>query len=470
MAVNSHHPEYDKQLKNWGLVRAIIDNDATAYIRNVDDNDAVRNKQYKAGAILTNFTALTKEGLQGLVFRRAPKINLPQNLDYLRRDATGDDRGLEQFSKEILGEVLTTGRIGLLVDYPRNLGGVSIRDTEQLRAKILSYRAENIINWEVKRVNNEDVIQWIVLHEPTLVHPENDRFKWELEDRYRLLALDDNGFYYQQMFDKELNPEEIVYTRGNNGQYLDRIPFVFCGAADNNDAVDKSPLYDIALINLGHYRNSADFEEAVFVVGQPTIFVSGSWGVEEFREALPQGIKFGSRAGYFLGENGQAMLLQANPNQLAQEAMRSKEKQAAFIGARLIAEAGGRETAEAARLRYSSQNSALHTIVLNIDLAIIKCIEFCTVFMSGNPEDIEFRLNRQFYDETADPNLVAQSIMLYDRGLMSREEIREDLKEKNVLDIEKTIEELEEELLNQSPIIAQDEPRRQDNTTQNISE
>ena len=453
MPINSNHPDYDKQTKNWGLVRAIIDNDATDLIRKVDENDDERNKQYRRGAILTNFTALTKEGLQGLVFRRAPKINLPQNLDYLRRDATGDDRGLEQFSKEILGEVLTTGRIGLLVDYPRNLGGVSIRDTEQLRAKILSYRAENIINWEVKRVNNEDVIQWVVLHEPTLVHPENDRFKWELEDRYRLLALDDEGFYYQQMFDKNLEPEEVIYPQGNIGQYLDRIPFVFCGAADNNAAVDKSPLYDIALINLGHYRNSADFEEAVFVVGQPTIFVSGSWGVEEFREALPNGIKFGSRAGYFLGENGNATLVQANPNQLAQEAMRSKEKQAAFIGARLIAEAGGRETAEAARLRYSSQNSALHTIVLNIDLAIIKCIEFCTWFMGGNTEEIEFVLNRQFYDESADPQVIAQSIMLYDRGLMSREEIRDDLKQKNVLDINKTIEELEEELLNQSPII-----------------
>ena len=218
VAVNSHHPDYDKQTKNWGLVRAIIDNDATAYIRNVDDNDDVRNKQYKHGAILTNFTALTKEGLQGLVFRRAPKINLPQNLDYLKRDATGDDRGLEQFSKEILGEVLTTGRIGLLVDYPRNLGGVSIRDTEQLRAKILAYRAENIINWEVKRINNEDVIQWVVLYEPTLVHPENDRFAWELEDRYRLLALDENGFYYQQMFDKNLEPEQAVYPQGNNVQ------------------------------------------------------------------------------------------------------------------------------------------------------------------------------------------------------------------------------------------------------------
>ena len=133
--------------------------------------------------------------------------------------------------------------------------------------------------------------------------------------------------------------------------------------------------------------------------------------------------------------------------------MNSKMKQAAFIGARLISEPGGRETAEAARLRYSSQNSALHVVVNNVDLAIKKALEYCTWYMSGNPEEISFKLNRIFYDESADPNLIAQAIMLYDRGLISREEIRDDLKQKNVIDVDKSIEELDEELANTDPFL-----------------
>jgi len=461
MAINSQHPDYKAHYQRWQMVRSVIDNDASKFIRAVDPSDRYRNEQYRAGAVLTNFTALTKEGLEGLVFRRDPKLELPKELEYLKLDATGDGRGIPQLAKQILGEVMITGRAGLLVDYPRNEGGVSIRDTEDLKARIIMYKAENIINWEIKRINNKSVIQWIVLYEPTLEHPENDPFEWELVDKYRLLALDDEGFYYQALYDENLDIVDVVYPTDINGQGITEVPFCFVGAADNNEDIDKAPLYDIANVNVGHYRNSADFEEAVFVVGQPTIFVSGSWGLEEFKEALPQGIKFGSRAGYFLGENGNAKLVQANPNQLAQEAMRSKEKQIAAIGARIISEPGGRETAEAARLRYSSQNSALHVLVENVDRALVKSLGYCVTYMGGDPNIILFELNRRFYDETADPNLIAQSILLYDRGLMSREEIRDDLKQKNVIDVNKTIEELDEELANTDPFAgAVDEPDR----------
>lgn len=449
MTINSRHPDYKAHLHKWELVRSVVNSDAKRFIRDVDINDDARSKSYKEGAILTNFTSLTKEGLTGLVFRRDPKIEIPDELQYLLDDAVGDDRGLALLAKQSLGEVMTTGRSGLLTDFPRSSGGVSIADTENLKARILPYKAENIINWNVERVNGKAVIKFIVLFEPTLELVSD--FEWELKDKYRLLKLDDEGNYFQAMYDDSFELVDFVYPLDINGNNIKEIPFSFIGAQDNNEEIDKASLYDLAVLNIGHYRNSADYEESVFVVGQPTIFVSGSWGIEEFKEALPQGIKFGSRAGYFLGEGGNASLVQANPNQLADEAMKSKLKQAAFIGARLIAEPGGRETAEAARLRYSSQNSALHTIVVNVDEAIEKSIIFCSVFMGGDVESIEFKLNRQFYDESADPNLIAQSIMLFDRGLLSRDEIRDDLKQKNVLDIDKTIEELDEELLNTDP-------------------
>lgn len=456
MSIDSKHPDYKAHIDRWSLVRSVVDNDASRFIRTVDANDTSRSNSYKEGAILTNFTSLTKEGLTGLVMRRDPSIEIPTSINYLKEDATGDGRGLAQLAKQSLGEVMTTGRAGYLVDYPRREGSTSVRDTEELKARILLYRAENIINWNIERVNGKAVIKFIVMYEPTLEQHEDDEFQWELKDKYRLLKLDDEGNYFQALYDEEFNVVDFVYPTDNRGNNLKEIPFTFVGAADNNEEIDKAPLYDLSVLNIGHYRNSADYEESVFVVGQPTIFVSGSWGIEEFKEALPQGIKFGSRAGYFLGEGGNATLVQANPNQLADEAMKSKLKQAAYIGARLISEPGGRETAEAARLRFSSQNSALHTIVLNVDDALIKAMEFCIIFMGGNAGEIEFKLNRQFYDESADPQLIAQYMMMLDRKVMSVEEVRADLKQKNVLDVDKTIEELNNEIADQDPFEGDD--------------
>lgn len=459
MSIDTRHPDYKMHLEKWSLVDSVINNSASKFIRQVDRNDKVRNNQYRSGAILTNFTALTKEGLQGLVFRREPDIDLPTSLEYLKKDATGDSRGLEQISREVLGKILDNGRAGILVDFPRNEGSISIRDTENLKAKLIPYNAKHIINWETQKIGSEEVLKWVVLHEPTLQHPADDPFDWEEVDKYRLLELDERGIYRQAVYSVNTDSNGVVYGEkldqiyptDINGNNLNRIPFCFVGAADNNTSCDKAPLYDLAILNIGHYRNSADYEESVFVVGQPSLFVFTDIDKETFQDYNPSGINFGARSGHVFDAAGNATLLQANPNQLAEQAMNSKMKQAAFIGARLISEPGGRETAEAARLRYSSQNSALHVVVKNVDLAIMKALEYCTWYMGGKPEEISFKLNRIFYDESADPNLIAQAIMLYDRGLISREEIRDDLKQKNLIEVDKTIEELDEELANTDP-------------------
>ena len=34
-------------------------------------------------------------------------------------------------------------------------------------------------------------------------------------------------------------------------------------------------MYDLAVLNIAHYRNSADYEESCFVTGQPTVWASG---------------------------------------------------------------------------------------------------------------------------------------------------------------------------------------------------
>ena len=120
-------------------------------------------------------------------------------------------------------------------------------------------------------------------------------------------------------------------------------------------------------------------------------------------------------------------LVQANANQLAAVAMTEKKADAASIGARLISPPGGRETAEAARIRFGSQNSSLYIVTKNVSLAFEEQLEYLAQFMLEVPQDSEFELNNQFYEEDADPNLIASEMMLFDRGLMTSEEIRMNL-------------------------------------------
>lgn len=416
MSVSTQHPDYIAAARRWELIRDITGNDAKKHIRKPDINDSVRNAQYREDAILTNFTNLTRLGLTGLVFRKNPTVVLPVELDYLHNNFTGGGITLEQFAQHSVSQALEVGRYGLLADYNDNG-----------KAYVKPYIAESIINWKTKDLDGECVLSLLVLVEEVL-KPENDVFSQDVIKQYRVLRLDDQtNIYYQEIY----NEDSVLLSRNTdikdfNGAYLTRIPFIFIGSENNDVGIDYQPLYDLAVVNLGHYRNSADYEESIFICGQPYIHVDmGEQSAEEFTASNPNGITYGSRKGLITSGGGKVSLVQANPNQLVAQAMQEKLTQAAAIGARLISPSGGRETAEAAKIRYGSQHSALFTLTSNVSDGIEDAIQLLCIFMGVNPDAIEFYLNDEFYDEIADANLVAQMILLAGNGIMSIEEIRD---------------------------------------------
>lgn len=446
MTCSSHHPDYDKAAKRWDLVRSVVNNDAKKWLRTIDFSDRFRSAQYKQDAILTNFTALTKVGLTGLVFRRDPKIDLPSCISYLEDDATGDNFPLIQMAQAVVGEVLETGRHGILVDYPLAQGVVSLLDEQQAEnvARLKMYKAESIINWKAVPIGAKTMLSMVVLEEIIDTTAE-DGFMWVQKKQYRVLRLDENQRYNQDIYDQDCLLQSTYLPLRADGTCFNEIPFCFIGSENNDAAVDNIPLYDLAVITLGHYRNSADLEEAIFLCGQPTLFMHGEGSIEEFKSAYPDGVKFGSRAGYYFGPGSGAQLLQASPNQMVDVAMKRKEEQAVALGARLIAPPGGRETATSARIRFASQNSALYNVTSNIGDAMIRCLQWACQFMSKAVEQVNFSINSDFYEETADAGLISAQIMMLDRGIIAKEDIRNYGRKTGLIEEDRTDAELDAE-------------------------
>lgn len=429
MSVDSQHPEYREICQRWDLVRSVTANKAAKWLRVVDPNDRVRSRQYKEDAILTNFTRLTKEGLTGLVFRKPAEDDIPAPLQYVKEDVTGCNFSLDQLAQKMVGEVLETGRYGLLVDYPKQEEG-----SDEKYARIRPYAAESIINWNHTEVGSKLKLSMLVLREDIKELAE-DGFDWVEKKQYRVLFLNSNGEYSQMLYDDTKQPVEnsVIVPLDYNGNPLSEIPFVFVGSENNDECVDKIPLYDLSVVNLGHYKASADLMESMFICGQPVPVVNpGEAGFEQFKEANPNGLVIGSRSGVVVGNGGDFKFAQVVPNTLPQQVMTDLEKQAAAIGARLIAPPGGRETAEAAKIRYGSQNSVLYTITRNIEIGITDALMYLALFMMEVPEKSMYELNHQFYEESADPNLIAQELMMLDRGIMSSDEVRDNLKRTGV--------------------------------------
>ena len=461
MPVDTKHPEYERYLPIWQQTR-----DAVCGVAAIKDskkrltylpkpNAAETGKiaderylQYVKRANYVNFTARTKNALVGAAFRKHPVYELPAGLEYLYEDATGDGLSLVQLAKDSLSNILECGREGFLVDYPQAPEGLSEEETNSLdlRASILPYVAEKIVNWKTSSVRGRQILSLIVLEESYQV--TDDAFSHESEVQYRVLGLED-GVYYQQVFRDGEPYTDPIFPRDGAGRLFDFIPFIFAGAKNNDSTIDDAPMADIADVNLAHYRNSADFEESCFITGQPTLFVTTSLSVEEWQSANPNGISFGSRAGHNLGSEGSAALLQADANNLVREAMSDKEAQMVMIGARIIQDRGQNETAEAARIRFSSENSVLGDLVQNLSEALRKCIEWCGLFMNAE-QDAVFEINSDFYDKTTDPQTIMAMIQLYDREIIAMPDLRGSLRKSGM--INRDDEEIEQDLGTVSPL------------------
>jgi hypothetical protein len=207
--------------------------------------------------------------------------------------------------------------------------------------------------------------------------------------------------------------------------------------------VDPVTLYDLAAVNISHYRNSADYEEGVYVHGQPMIHIdTGTMSDQEWNAKNPNGIQMGARRGIVTNGGGSAALMQAQANSAAFEAMTAKERQMLMIGARLITEGGANQTAEAVRANMAAETSVLETIVRNCGEALELCLRWVCEFAGANADDVAVSMNTSFFESQVDPQMLAQMMGLESIGVISREVILSYLRRTGVVDDTLTDEEI----------------------------
>jgi hypothetical protein len=213
-------------------------------------------------------------------------------------------------------------------------------------------------------------------------------------------------------------------------------------------------LYDIAVVNIGHYRNSADWENNLSVHSGGTIVLGTEQTDEEWKKANGDGeILLGEGNGIRLsGQGAFAELLQLDSAQAIMEEMKNKEQRMIQIGARIISkDKGENETAKAASIRVSSENSILDTMVGNVDEVINKALEDVMLFV-GTTGEIEFSLNRDYWVDQLDPQLAMALIQLHDINALPIADIIRHLQQKDLIDKTMTIEQVQQIISEESPI------------------
>lgn len=462
--------EYSDAAKSWQLVKdcvagsKAVKEKGTLYLPMPDPtNDSEQNladyDALKARAMYLNITGRTRQGLIGAVFRKTAEVDLPESVKYLIENASGDGTSLEQLSKEAVGEDLDTGRGGFFVDYPTSDAPEGTRPTKAQTAgrfaHIHLYEALSIINWREDVINGVRKLTLVVFAE-CYNKAEADEFSFDVRKQFRALTLED-GKYRHRMWhegDPYDAPQLDVYPTDFSGNTFDHIPFYFFGAESNDARIDKAPLEDLAEVNILHYGNSATVEESGFISSQPTVFFTTDIEHDEFQKWNPNGIQVGSKRGYSLGRIGTATMVQAAEGQLARTLMLDKENQMLMMGARIVQQSGQKETAEAARIRYSSDNSVLGTIAGNVSEALKRAILDAQLYMSGNADmaNTVFWLNQEFFDETMDAQMILAQIQLWQQGFIAKSDLRTNLRQAAIIDADRNDDDIDSDRAEEPPV------------------
>ena len=363
-----------------------------------EDLDRKRYLAYRSRAVFYPVAKDTLQNYVGLAFSEDPTFE-PDGLDFLKDDADGSGKSIYQLNQTALSYLLKFGRGGFFVDFPVVTGTMSQAEIERLniRPSVVYYPSLNIINWDKRKVGGVYKNSLIVLHEVAEKRDEQDEFQFKKFNRYRVLRLEENNVYSIQVYSDEsgsIVADERVYPKKKGGAFFNEIPFIPLGSQVNDFSIDSIPLESLALMNLAHYRNSAEYENSVFICGQIQPVISGL--SEEWRDHLEKsGIKLGSFSPLTLPEGGSFQFAQAESNMVAREAMKDKFDYMQALGAKVLDKTTANKTATQVNEEAATQHSVLSLCVSNLNEASEYYLKWCAEF-EGRGFDAKFSIKQDF--------------------------------------------------------------------------
>lgn len=471
--VTFQRPEYKAKLASWKLVRDAVNGSeavkAGGHIPEVNPHDTSpdnvqRNKDRLRGAVYVNATGRTLAALSGVAFAKWPEIELPAALDYLETDADGSGVGIINQAQLTVNDVMQTARAGLLVDYPNAPVPTSRaqQDAGELRATIAFYAAEAIVNWRTVKRGALTLLGMVVLRETA---EEWGGFERSEIEQYRVLSLG------KLSTEDDTAPERYVvqiYRKGNAGwaiteEYAPKngggqpwkvIPFTFIGATNNDSTPDQAPLYDLADLNIAHFRNSADHEESLRFAAQPQVWFTGVDNPEAFMQLMEKnGIYVGSRA---IGISpGGVQILQSAPVSALAEEMGTKMDSMAALGARLVSPGEATKTATQAGGDEKTSHSVLSLVCDNVSDAYRKALQWCADFMRISGK-VDFTIGTEFAGIQFDAQQMAQALAAVQSGKLPEADFWTYCRSIGLIAADKTDEDIRGEIETQTPPLALD--------------
>ena len=436
--VQTTHPEYAKRFKQWKIMRDVMEGDdaikgagedylprpSTAH-ECFDKYELMQYESFKNRSIFTNYTAQIRDCLHGMIESRPAKIDIPQNMkgDYFINNVDYQGNSADQFFSDSLEDVLTTGFGGILVDLPKVDPNMSKAQAEKkkIRPYLSYYNAESIINWKFKIVNGVKKLSLVVLKEE--VDKAEDQFSHKKTPQYRVLSLDNNGYYTIQLYsyakndmgDEIIEPGEVLpFTL--NGERIDFIPFImlpFTGPV-------KPILYDIAKLNIHHYQVTADYQNGAHLTSRPTGYFTGHDPEVDPKTKEPIPVYVGTDVFWQLPEKDAKVgvcSFSGEGIEHLEHALSRDEAQIIMLASHIIAaEKKTAENKDAMKIRKTGEDAKLATYAKYMSYRFTQVLQIVSDWLGNEDEEVCVQLNNDFSALSFDANAVNSIANIFSQG------------------------------------------------------
>lgn len=389
-----NHNQYDKFKDQWSRLRDVLEGSdavkkkAEIYLPRLVGQTDAEYESYKLRATFFNMTSRVFGANVGMVTRRTPIVDFPEDMSAYLEDDNDFTSFYELFASTVK-ELLAMGSFGILIDIHNDL------------PVPISYTCESITNWEY--TNGE--LSSLQLEETIYVDGEE-------KDITYYLYIGESGVYTVDKYVEDNTPPETIVPT-YMGSALDFIPFVGVNIEGLSLAPKKSPILDIVDMNLSHYLTSADYEHGLHFVALPTPVFSGV--------TFDTAVKLGSSEGIVLpGKDARAYYLEFQGQGLdaLRRALADKQSQISLFSARLQdTNTKGSEAENTVRLRYAADSASLTDIAMAAELAIKKVYEYIAVWINS-VGDRSIAINKDFLSTKLSSNELKELAKAYVDGAM----------------------------------------------------
>ena len=471
MAIDTEHPDYVKRKVQWEKLRDCCEGQeqihaaGTKYLPKLSGQKDSEYKAYVNRALFYGATARTVDGLTGMVFKKAPIVEVPEGMTKMIQDVTLDGLGLVGFAEEIVEDVIEIGRAGILVDHPAVPAGATQAQAEaaNIRPFLKHYDAEAIFNWKTASVNNALILTQVRLWE--CVPIADGEFSDKEKKQIRILDLNPLGQYRQRVFVEkrvvgsdgekwEQSGDDIIPLKA--GAPLNFIPFYFVGVKNSLPDAEKPPLIDLANANISHYMSSADLEHGAHFTALPTAVVTGHSDISEDNAPATEYRIGAANAWMFPNADTKVQYLefQGQGLEALEKRIAKKEEYMAFLGARMLSpDKKAAETAETAQIHRAGEISVLASIAAAVSQVIEDAVKFMAEW-AGMEGDVLFKLNNDFASIKLSAQELTALFQTYQGGGMAFADFLYNLKRGEIIEEDRTEDEIRSEIETSNPFVA----------------